>query len=62
MKRATKAIREPAATGRGVSHSTSSMFSYQAAALSGSDANAATCARGRSISISVVTSTDMPRS
>jgi hypothetical protein len=35
------------------------MFSYQAVALSGSAANAATSARGRSISICVTTSTAM---
>ena len=38
------------------------MFSYQAVALSGSAANAATSARGRAITISVRTSTGMARS
>src|SRR5262249_34490679 len=59
--RATNRTREPTARGGGVAHSTDSMFSYQAVALSGSAANAATTARGRSISISVRTSTGTSR-
>jgi hypothetical protein len=37
------------------------MFSYQRGALPGSPANAATSARGRAISIQVVTSTGIRR-
>src|ERR1041385_8796816 len=43
--------------GGGVSHSTDLMFLYQAVALPGSAANAETSEGGRSISISVSTST-----
>src|SRR5215208_5462606 len=57
MKRATNSSSVPTASGRGVRHTTESMFSYQRVALSGSHANAATSARGRAISISVTTST-----
>lgn len=53
---ATKATREPTANGRGERHSTDSMFSYQAGALSGSQANAATSSGGLVISIAVSTS------
>jgi hypothetical protein len=37
------------------------MFSYQRVALSGSEANAATSLRGRSMTISVTTSTGIAR-
>src|SRR3954447_16360677 len=50
-------MREPTAAGGGVSHWTDAMFLYQAVALAGSAAYAATSARGRAISISVTTST-----
>src|SRR3954447_3744933 len=50
-------MREPTATGGSVSHSTDLMLRYQAVALSGSAAKAATSWRGRAISISVTTST-----
>src|SRR5687768_1054476 len=52
-------MREPTASGRGVFHSTLLMFSYHSRALSGSDVYAATSARGRSISVSVRTSTGL---
>src|SRR4051794_7540073 len=48
---------EPMPSGGADLHSTALMFSYQARMLSGSDAYAATAARGRRISISLVTST-----
>jgi hypothetical protein len=51
------ATREPTASGGSVFHSTRSMFSYQAVALPGPEAYAATSSRGRAISISVTTST-----
>src|SRR4029078_2606840 len=54
---ATNATRVPCAAGGGVRHSTDSMFSYQTGAFAGSDACAATSARGRPISIWVRTST-----
>ena len=57
MKRATKAIREPTASGGGVTQLTDAMFTYHAGALDGSPANLATSVCGRSISISVRTST-----
>jgi hypothetical protein len=53
---ARKANREPTASGLGVCHSALWMFEYQAVALSGSDAYAATSPRGRAIVISVSTS------
>src|SRR5262249_42729940 len=57
MNRATKATRDPTARGGGVSHSTRSMFSYQAVALSGSAAYPATASRGRATTTSLSTST-----
>src|SRR6266851_5188288 len=56
-----KAIREPTATGFEDFHSTALMFSYQAIALSGSDAYSATSLRDRSITISVQTFTSTVR-
>src|SRR5262249_8204926 len=53
------ATREPSASGGGVCHSTDSMFTYHVGALSGSRAYAATAATGRSMTISVTTSTGM---
>ena len=58
-KCATNAIRDPTWTGGSVSHSTDLMFWYHAVTLSGSDAKAATSARGRSMSTVVTTSTCM---
>src|SRR5918994_2462652 len=60
--RATKAHLDPIAAGRGVSHSTDSMFAYHSVALSGSEEYAATSPRARPISISVVTSIATARS
>ena len=54
---ASNAILEPIWTGFGVCQRTDWIFAYHVVALSGSAAKAATSARGRSISISVVTST-----
>src|SRR5437899_5875440 len=54
---ATNANRDPTLRGRGVFHSTDLMFSYQSGALSGSATYPATSSRGRSILISVLTST-----
>jgi hypothetical protein len=53
---ATKANREPTASGSGVCHAALWMFEYHVVALSGSDAYAATSPRGRAIVISVSTS------
>jgi hypothetical protein len=58
-KRATKATRDPRASGGGVFHSTDLMFTYHFGALSGSRANAATSAGGQAMMISVTTSTGM---
>src|SRR5579859_4922562 len=55
--RATKSIRDPTATVCGVCQTTDSMFTYQSGACDGSPAYAATSAHGRSITISVTTST-----
>ena len=52
-------MREPTAIGGAVSHSIDLMFSYQAVALPGSEAKAATSSRGRAMSISLRTSTGM---
>src|SRR4051812_23740037 len=51
------ASREPTLSGGGVFHSTALMFTYQSGALSGSLAYAATSARGRSMVVSLTTST-----
>jgi hypothetical protein len=57
MNSAVNSISVPTANGRGVRHSTATMFPYHSVALSGSAAYAATSARGRSITIPVATST-----
>jgi len=57
---ATKAIREPIASGGSVFHSTLSMFSYHSGAFAGSAEYPATSADGRAISISVTMSTARP--
>jgi hypothetical protein len=62
MKLATKANRDPTASGLGVSHSARWIFAYHSTALSGSDAYSATSLRGRAIVISVSTSMAMPPS
>src|SRR5918911_248832 len=59
MNWARKRSLEPTTTGGGASHSTALMFLYQAIALAGSAAKADTSSRGRLISISVTTSTNM---
>src|SRR5918994_6495758 len=56
-KRATKSILEPTAIGGGVCQETDSMLAYQSGALLGSAAYAATWPLGRSMMISVTTST-----
>src|SRR5262245_9513270 len=48
-KVAMNAMRDPTASGRGVSHSTDLMFEYHEVVLSGSAAYAATSRRGRGI-------------
>lgn len=56
---ATKAMRDPTRNGGDVSHSTALMLTYQLGAFDGSTAYAATSARGRAMTMSVVTSTPM---
>lgn len=56
-----KVARDPAASGPSPSGWTSLMLSYHSGAFAGSEAYAATSARGRSIAISVTTSTGIPQ-
>ena len=58
---ATTAIREPMRIGGSDLHSTDLMLAYQRGAFSGRVAKAATSALGRSIVVSVATSTDTLR-
>src|SRR5215218_2905400 len=62
MNRASKATLAPIFRALGDFHSTFLMFSYQAVALSGSETKSATSERGRSISMSVRTSTSISSS
>src|SRR5262245_3706453 len=58
-KWATNANRDPSCSGRGVFHSPDSVFPYHSVAFDGSESYAATSAIGRSIVVSVTTSTGM---
>src|SRR5215217_5153053 len=62
MNRASKATLAPTFRALGDFHSTFLMFSYQAVALSGSETQSATSEQGRSISMSVRTSTSISSS